>query len=154
MEKQSRRTFSGGDLKINYADWVLFSLQKEGIVQVHACVFIVKLVSRATQKTPKFSKCGCARRSYTEGDREGREVGRQQTEGNFEVVDEAICHLTVRCFLDEGAAAIAADGHHAVTLDAQKTPFTDTSQPSKSYNDPFKSHKTNTRNHFCLHESR
>lgn len=94
---------------------------------MHACVIKVKFASRATQKTPKFSKCapplsklGCVHRSYTEGDREGCEVGRQQTEGNFKVADEAICHLTVRCFLDEGAAAIAADGHHAVTLDAKK----------------------------------
>lgn len=110
--------------------WVLFYFAQGRISQVHACVIKVKFVSRATQKIPKFCKRASpmiiafkvwhVHRSYTEGDREGHEVGRQQTEGHLKVVDEAICQLAVSCFLDEGAAVVAAEGHHAVTLHAQK----------------------------------
>lgn len=117
------------------------------------------MCEQSNRESSRLSKCAAAplsnvssvHRSYTEDDSEGREAGRQQTEGHPKVVDEAILHRTVRCLLDEGAAVISADPHHAVTLDAQNTIY-GTPQPSKSCTYPFKSSKSNTKRRFCLHQ--
>lgn len=64
--------------------------------------------------------------SYTEGDGERREVGRQQAEYNPEVVDESIFHVTVWRVLHKVAAVCRRVVHHQIALQTHKYWFSRT----------------------------
>lgn len=59
-------------------------------------------------------------RSYTESNDKRCEVGRKQTEGHFNIVNEAIFHVTVGCVLHKSTAVWGIEVHHKVTLETQR----------------------------------